>query len=39
MLVSGLNGGLVGGFSAVIRNLIPSPRKGLGYVCRVNVLH
>ena len=39
MLVIGLNGALVGGFSDVIRNVIPSIRLEVGYVCRVNVLH
>ena len=39
MLVIGLNGALVGGFSDVIRYLIPSIRLGMGCVCHVNVLH
>jgi len=39
MLVIGLNGGLVGGFSGVIRYLSPSIRLDMGYACRVNVLH
>lgn len=39
MLVSGLNGGLFGGFSDIIRYLIPSRNFDMGYVCRVNVLH
>lgn len=39
MLASGLNGGLVGGFNYVIRNLYPSIRLYMSYVCRVNVLY
>ena len=39
MLVSGLNGGQVGGFSDIIRYLIPSIYLDMSYVCRVNVLH
>ena len=39
MLVIGLNGALVGGFSNVIQYLIPSIRLDMGYACGVNVLH
>ncbi len=39
VLMNGLSGGLVGGFSCVIRVLIPSIRLDASYVCRVNVLH
>ncbi len=37
--MSGLNGGLVGGISDVIRYLIPSKCMKMSCVCRVNVLH